>query len=229
VEVRGLVVSVTTSSLGTAFISFGREYPDQTFAGFIAAGSKMANDQRITTLPGKTIGITGKIELYQGKPEIQIKSKLFKNPMHRSGLALAGAQTTIEAWKREEVPPVENDGILTAEDVSALDLQGTWLATLSACDTGSGEARAGEGVMGLRRGFIQAGALNLLMTLWPISDEVTVQIMSDFYEAAHHSGNASEASVEVQGKWLLKLRTEKGLAQAVNLAGPLIMSSQGKP
>jgi CHAT domain-containing protein len=100
--------------------------------------------------------------------------------MHRSGLALAGAQTTIEAWKRDEVPPVENDGILTVEDVSTLDLQGTWLVTLSACDTGSGEARAGEGVLGLRRGFIQAGAQNLLMTLWPISDEITVQIMSDF-------------------------------------------------
>jgi hypothetical protein len=68
-----------------------------------------------------------------------IKSRFFKNPMHRSGLALAGAQTTIEAWKREEVPPVENDGILTAEDVSTLDLQGTWLVTLSACDTGSGQ------------------------------------------------------------------------------------------
>jgi CHAT domain-containing protein len=157
------------------------------------------------------------------------KSKFFKNPMHRSGLALAGAQTTIDAWKREEVPPVENDGILTAEDVSTLDLQGTWLVTLSACDTGSGEARAGEGVMGLRRGFIQAGAQNLLMTLWPISDEVTLQIMSDFYEAAHKSGNAPEALAEVQRNWLVKLRTEKGLAQAVNLAGPFIMSSQGKP
>jgi CHAT domain-containing protein len=157
------------------------------------------------------------------------KSKFFKNPMHRSGLALAGAQTTIEAWKHEEVPPVDNDGILTAEDVSTLDLQGTWLVTLSACDTGSGEARAGEGVMGLRRGFIQAGAQNLLMTLWPISDEVTVQIMSDFYEAAHTSGNAPEALAEVQRKWLLKLRADKGLAQAVNLAGPFIMSSQGNP
>jgi CHAT domain-containing protein len=125
------------------------------------------------------------------------KSKFFKNPMHRSGLALAGAQTTIEAWKRDEVPPVENDGILTAQDVSTLDLQGTWLVTLSACDTGSGQARAGEGVMGLRRGFIQAGAQNLLMTLWPISDKVTVQIMSDFYEAAHKSGNAPEALAEV--------------------------------
>jgi CHAT domain-containing protein len=157
------------------------------------------------------------------------KSKFFKNPMHRSGLALAGAQTTIEAWKRDEVPPVENDGILTAEDVSTLDLQGTWLVTLSACDTGSGEARAGEGVMGLRRGFIQAGAQNLLMTLWPISDEVTVQIMSDFYDAAHKTGNAPAALAQVQRNWLVKLRTEKGLAQAVNLAGPFIMSSQGKP
>ena len=70
--------------------------------------------------------------------------------------------------------------------------------------------------MGLRRGFIQAGAQNLLMTLWPISDEVTVQIMSDFYEAAHKSGNAPEALAEVQRNWLVKLRTEKGLAQAVN-------------
>jgi CHAT domain-containing protein len=157
------------------------------------------------------------------------KSKFFKNPMHRSGLALAGAQTTIEAWKRDEVPAVENDGILTAEDVSTLDLQGTWLVTLSACETGPGQARAGEGVMGLRRGFIQAGAQNLLMTLWPISDEVTVQIMSDFYEAAHNTRNAPEALAEVQRNWLIKLRTEKGLAQAVNLAGPFIMSSQGKP
>ena len=59
--------------------------------------------------------------------------------------------------------------------------------------------------------FIQAGAQNLLMTLWPISDEVTVKIMSDFYEAAHNSGNAPEALAEVQREWLLKLRTEKGL------------------
>ena len=158
-----------------------------------------------------------------------IKSKFFTNPMHRSGLALAGAETTIEAWRRDEVPPVENDGILTAEDVSTLDLQGTWIVTLSACDTGSGEARAGEGVMGLRRGFIQAGAQNLLMTLWPISDEFTVQIMSDFYDEAHHSGNAPQALAEVQRHWLVKLRTEKGLVRAVNLAGPFIMSSQGKP
>ena len=89
----------------------------------------------------------------------------------------------------------------------------------------SGEARAGEGVMGLRRGFIQAGARNLLMTLWPISDEVTVQIMSNFYEAAHNTWNAPEALAEVQRNWPVKLRTAKGLAQAVNLAGPFIMKA----
>jgi CHAT domain-containing protein len=75
--------------------------------------------------------------------------------------------------------------------------------------------------------FIQAGAKNLLTTLWPISDQVTVKIMNDFYEAAHNGGNAPEALAQVQRNWLLKLRTEKGLARAVNLAGPFIMSSQG--
>ena len=74
VEVRGLVVSVTISPLGTACISFGRESPDQTFAGFIAAGSKMTTDLRIDTLQGKIIGIIGIIELYQGKPEIEVTS-----------------------------------------------------------------------------------------------------------------------------------------------------------
>ena len=83
--------------------------------------------------------------------------------------------------------------------------------------------------MGLRRGFIQAGAQNLLMTLWPISDELTVQLMSDFYEAAHDTGNAPEALAEVQRRWLVKLRIDKGLVPAVNAAGPFIMSSQGKP
>jgi DNA/RNA endonuclease YhcR with UshA esterase domain len=75
VEVRGFVVSVTTSPLGTAFINFGRDYPNQTFAGFIAAGSEIAFDRRIAMLQGKTIGITGTIELHRGKPpEIKVTS-----------------------------------------------------------------------------------------------------------------------------------------------------------
>ena len=74
VEVRGRVVSVTTSPLGTAFINFGGEYPNQKFAGFIAAGSRIATDQRLTMIQAKIISITGTIELRQGKPEINIVS-----------------------------------------------------------------------------------------------------------------------------------------------------------
>jgi len=74
VEVRGFVVSVMTSPLGTVLINFGRDYPDQTLAGFIAAGSKIATDERIAALQGKMIGITGTIELNRGKPEIEVTS-----------------------------------------------------------------------------------------------------------------------------------------------------------
>jgi hypothetical protein len=73
VEVCGLVISVTTSPFGTAFINFGREYPNQTFAGFIPADSGITADQ-ITKLQGKNIGIVGTIELHKGKPEIKIMS-----------------------------------------------------------------------------------------------------------------------------------------------------------
>jgi RecJ-like exonuclease len=74
VEVQGRVVSVITSPLGTTFINFGGEYPNQRFAGFIAAGSPIATDPRLTMIQGKTISITGTIRLRDGKPEIEIVS-----------------------------------------------------------------------------------------------------------------------------------------------------------
>jgi DNA/RNA endonuclease YhcR with UshA esterase domain len=74
IEVRGRVASVTTSPLGTAFINFGGEYPNQTFAGFIAAWSSLAKDQRLTMIQGKIISISGTIELREGKPEINVVS-----------------------------------------------------------------------------------------------------------------------------------------------------------
>jgi hypothetical protein len=73
VEVRGVVASVTTSPLGTAFINFGREYPNQSFAGFVAADSGITADQ-ITKLQGKNVGVVGTIELRKGKPESKIMS-----------------------------------------------------------------------------------------------------------------------------------------------------------
>ncbi|HXJ74620.1 MAG TPA: CHAT domain-containing protein, partial [Candidatus Dormibacteraeota bacterium] len=151
------------------------------------------------------------------------------NPMLRSGLALAGAQRTLQLWRYGETVAAHEDGILTAAEIGDLDLQGTWLVVLSACDTGAGEARAGEGVLGLRRGFVQAGAQNLLMTLWPIDDQQTTSFIPEFYARAHRTGSPSRALAEVQRAWLQRLRREKGVAEACRVAGPFILSFQGRP
>lgn len=152
------------------------------------------------------------------------------NPMLWSGVALAGAQATVEARLRgaPTVAP-ENDGLLTAQEAGALRLDGTRLVTLSACSTGLGEVRSGEGVLGLRRGFARAGARNILMTLWPIEDGLTVTFMTQFYNRLHERGSATQALAEVQREWLVRLRREVGLHAAVNIAAPFLISFQGEP
>jgi CHAT domain-containing protein len=94
------------------------------------------------------------------------------NPLLRSGLALAGANRTRGP---------KSDGILTALEASALNLWGTKLVTLSACDSGVGEVRNGEGVYGLRRAFVLAGSETLVMSLWPVSDAVSREAMVAYY------------------------------------------------
>ena len=75
VEVRGLVVAVYTSKKGNTFLNFGGKYPNQTFTGYIPAGSELAGDRWTVTLQGNVIGITGTVELYQEKPEIKVMSR----------------------------------------------------------------------------------------------------------------------------------------------------------
>jgi tetratricopeptide (TPR) repeat protein/CHAT domain-containing protein len=159
--------------------------------------------------------------------ESSVMGRALRDPMQRSVLALAGAQTTLDAWAKGRVPP-EPDGLLTATEVASLNLQGTWLTVLSACDTGIGEARTGEGVLGLRRGFIQAGTRNLLITLWPVADTESAQIILDFYAEALRTMNAPQAIGDIQRNWLVKLRREGDLAQAIRLAGPFVLSYQGQ-
>ena len=102
------------------------------------------------------------------------------NPLLRSGLALTGANLK-SAQNRDGGGGAAREGILTALEASNLDLWGTKLVTFSACDTGIGEIRNGEGVYGLRRAFFLAGAETLVMSLWPVSDYVTRELMTDYY------------------------------------------------
>ena len=99
-----------------------------------------------------------------------------ENPLLLSGLALAGAN------HRDAAGPDEDDGILTAEEIAAMDLSGTEWAVLSACDTGIGEIKVGEGVFGLRRAFQVAGARTVIMSLWSVEDESARQWMKVLYE-----------------------------------------------
>jgi len=118
-----------------------------------------------------------------------------ENPLLRSGLALAGANT----WNRGGTPPPEaEDGLLTAEDVSGLDLLDTELVVLSACETGLGEVRVGEGVFGLRRAFVIAGARTLVMSLWKVPDRQTQELMEDFYRRIFSGQSRADALREAQ-------------------------------
>jgi CHAT domain-containing protein len=113
-----------------------------------------------------------------------------ENPLLRSALALAGANSWLEG---KSLPSEAEDGLLTAEDVSSLDLSSTDLVVLSACETGLGEVRLGEGVYGLRRAFVLAGAKALVMSLWKVPDQQTQELMEDFYRRILNGEPRSDA------------------------------------
>ncbi|HEX6913947.1 MAG TPA: CHAT domain-containing tetratricopeptide repeat protein [Chitinophagaceae bacterium] len=101
------------------------------------------------------------------------------SPMLRSGIALAGAN---DHWQQSVVASDQEDGILTAWEIADMDLSGTKLVVLSACETGLGDVKTGEGVYGLQRAFKLAGVPYLIMSLWQVPDRETREFMQIFYQ-----------------------------------------------
>jgi CHAT domain-containing protein len=120
-----------------------------------------------------------------------------ENPLLRSGLALSGANRGSSG---------DEDGVLTALEAASLDLWGTKLVVLSACDSGVGEVKNGEGVYGLRRSFVLAGSETQVMSLWKVRDDATRDLMIAYYANLKRGMGRGEALRQVQ---LAMLRNPK--------------------
>lgn len=125
-----------------------------------------------------------------------------EHPLLRCGLALAGANRRNGVLAGSEI----DDGILTGIEVAGVDLRGTQLVVLSACQTGLGDVKQGEGVMSLRRAFLLAGARRVLATFWMVPDRHTQQLMGDFVAKFQDGGTAVDALRGAQIAMITRLR-----------------------
>ena len=132
-----------------------------------------------------------------------------EDPLLRSGLVFAGANLMgASDGTTEDV----GDGWVTAEDVSQMDLQGTDLAVLSACETGLGDVKVGDGVQGLQRAFLLAGARSLIMSLYSVPDAESRELMRDFYGSLKAGKTKAAALHEAELKMIRERRTKGGAA-----------------
>lgn len=107
----------------------------------------------------------------------QALSQAPNDPMMQSGLAFAGSQT----WELSPEEDTDSSCIILSNEIQLLQLRGTELVCLSACETGLGEASSGMGVMAMSRAFLLAGARTLVLTFWKIPDGATISLMTQFY------------------------------------------------
>ncbi len=121
-----------------------------------------------------------------------IASLRLENPLLRSGLALAGINNRTKALSNT------NDGVLTALEVAGLNLRGTQLVVLSACETGLGDVKVGDGLYGLRRALVIAGSQSQLLSLWIVDDEGTKNLMVKYYQNLKAGKGRHEALREAQ-------------------------------
>jgi CHAT domain-containing protein len=126
------------------------------------------------------------------------------DPLLLSGLALAGAN------RRQEAGPDEDNGILTAEEIAVLDLSGVEWVVVSACQSGAGAIRNGEGVFGLKRSFQKAGARTTILSLWEVEDRAAREWMGALYEARLQRGLSTVDATRAASVSVLRARRARG-------------------
>ena len=134
--------------------------------GYFLKTEEVRQDEK--KIPGIESRMVRSAMLSDGSPLPKLE-----NPMLRSGIVLAGANTSLREGR--------TDGIVSAEKILGLRLKGTDLVVLSACQTGIGDVQSGEGVFGLKRSLILSGAKTLVLSLWSVPSRETTELMTHFY------------------------------------------------
>jgi len=180
-------------SKGPCCVFFGTDASEENF-------KRNAPGNKVIHLA--THGYYAQSQCVRELPQQKFKMTEFvgENPLLLSGLFLAGANLHGEGADSLGV----EDGILTAEEVTSMDLEGIRWVVLSACESGLGEVKSGEGVYGLRRAFQMAGARTVISALWPVSDKTTAEMMSYLY--GYEEDNLAFAMQSLAKKKLAELR-----------------------
>jgi CHAT domain-containing protein len=144
----------------------------------------------------------------------------------QSDLLFAGGLVLYEGARRDADSPrlADDDDLLFPSEIARLPLSQTRLVTLSSCESGAGTPVSGEGLLGLRRAFSLAGVREIVVALWPVSDDSTPGFMERFYQLALGSDRPAQALWQAQGEFLSKATTDGDFELAVLRYAPFVLS-----
>ena len=174
---------------------------EQGNAAIVLKGAKATESEVKSLAPGKRILHLATHGFFADTPCANSRNRWSDSPLSRTGLALAGASRPSDGARE--------DGILTGEEITALDLRGVEWAVLSACDSGLGEVRTGEGVLGLRRALFVAGTHTIVMSLWQVEDATAREWMERVYRARLHRRQPTASAMRAAERELLSAQRQK--------------------
>lgn len=168
------------------------------------------------------------LESAENMPDLQDFDE-WPEQFYRSGLVLTESRRALSERGQGKTVPFERDGILFSDEVQNLPLQNTRLVTLSSCSSGLGESVSGEGIHGLRRGFTLAGAENIIMSLWPVSDSSTPKFMEQMYQLSLATEQIGQSLWETQRRTIGDVDPDDDaeLEEAVLRYGCFVLTQRG--